>query len=106
MELKVGQTKTVQLIAKTATGAPARLDSQDGVPKWANSDDKVISLKVSDDGLTGAVTGLASGITQIGASGDANLDPDAVRIIASSPLDVMVIEEEADSIELVEVPEP
>lgn len=105
MDLKVGQSKTLQLVGKTAAGAPARIDTQDAAPEYTSSDPAVASVAVGPDGLSVTVTAVAPGTADIGARADADLDAGETRFLDAAPVTVVVtaVEEEAATIELVEI---
>lgn len=103
MNLNVGQSTTVDLVAKTASGGTARVDTSPA-PEYSNSNPAVISLGVAPDGLSVVVTGLTPGSSDIGCRADADLRPGQERFLDAVPLNVSVaaVEEEAATIELVE----
>lgn len=88
------QKVVLSVAPKTAAGNPAKID---GKPVWSVSDDTVITLVVSDDGLsTEAITTGTLGVSQVSVSVDADLG-EGVRTL-SGTLDITVNAAEATTV--------
>jgi len=82
------------LAPKTAAGNPAALD---GAPVWTVSDETVLELTVSEDGLSASVAAKGLGSAQVSVVADADLDEGETREI-SGVLDIVVVAAEAASL--------
>ena len=82
------------LAPKTAAGNPAALD---GAPVWTVSDETVLELTVSEDGLSASVAAKGLGSAQVLVVADADLDEGETREI-SGVLDIVVVAAEAASL--------
>lgn len=88
------QKVELALSPKTAAGNPAALD---GAPVWTVSDEAVLELTVSADGLTASVAAKGLGSAQVSVVADADLDEGETREI-SGVLDIVVVAAEAASL--------
>lgn len=93
MALVLTDEQKVELVLapKTAAGNPASLD---GAPTWSVSDESVLELTVSEDGLSATVAAKGLGSAQVSVVADADLDEGEVREI-SGVLDLVVVAAEA-----------
>jgi hypothetical protein len=77
---------------KTAAGNPAKVD---GVPVWSSSDESVVTVEASEDGLSAVATAVGPlGTAQISCEADADLDEGETRVI-TGVLDIEVRAAEA-----------
>lgn len=75
----------------TAVGNPATVD---GVPVWATSDESVLSVVASEDGLSAVVTTVGPlGSAQVSVTADADLGEGVKPLVGT--LDVTVVGSEA-----------
>lgn len=82
--------------AVSAAGNPASLD---GAPVWTSSDDSVLTLVVSEDGLTcEAVTTGKLGVAQVKVVADADLGEGVTSL--TGVLDVEVVASQAVNLEI------
>jgi hypothetical protein len=89
------QKVALSIEPRTAAGNPARVD---GVPVWSVSNAEVLSLQVSEDGLSAVVTTAGPlGDSQVVVTADADMDEGEVREITGI-LDVTVVAAEAASL--------
>lgn len=80
----------------TAAGNPATVD---GVPVWDVADDSLLSIEVSEDGLSAVVVTVGPlGTTQVNVSADADLGAGTRTITAV--LDVQVVAAEAATLNI------
>lgn len=87
------QKVTLNVAFKTAAGNPARVD---GTPSWSSSDEGVITVEPSEDGLSAvAFAAGALGTAQVVCEADADLG-DGTRLITGT-LDIEVRAAEAVS---------
>jgi hypothetical protein len=70
MDLRDDQQAVLSIQPVDKKGKPAQLD---GIPTWAGSDDTVITVTPSDDGLNATVVGVAPGTARVVVTGDADL---------------------------------
>ncbi len=90
------QKVSLAIAPKSAAGNPAPVD---GVPTWSSSDESVLVLTVSDDGLSAeAETTGKLGTAQVNVSADADLG-DGVKTIAGV-LDIEVKASEAVTLDI------
>lgn len=82
--------------AVSAAGNPAALD---GAPVWTSSDESVLTLVVSEDGLScEAVTTGKLGVAQVKVTADADLGEGVVPLVGVA--DVEVVASQAVNLEL------
>jgi len=67
----------VALVITDARGRPARVD---GVPTWASSDDTVLSVAASADGMSAVVDTVAPGTARVTVTADADLGTGVVSV--------------------------
>lgn len=67
----------VTLAITDAKGRPAAVD---GVPTWASSDETVLTVTPSDDGMSASVDTVAAGTARVTVSADADLGAGTVPI--------------------------
>lgn len=60
-------------VALTITDSRGRPAAVDGVPVWASSDETVLTVVASADGMSAAVDTVAPGVARITVSADADL---------------------------------
>lgn len=97
LTLSVTQEVAVSIQPVDARGNPAPVD---GVPAWAVSDGALLSLAVSDDGLSAVVTALGPvGVAQVTVTADARLGEEVREIVGT--LDVTLVAAEAVALKLV-----
>lgn len=82
--------------AVSAAGNPASLD---GAPVWSSSDESILTLSVSEDGLScEAVTTGSLGAVQVKVVGDADLGEGVTSLFGV--LDVVVVASQAVNLEI------
>jgi hypothetical protein len=72
--LASGKSAILDLVAKTASGAPAKVDTTPP-PQYTTSDAAVASLTPSPDNLSVVVTWTGPGTASVGARADGDLRP-------------------------------
>jgi hypothetical protein len=77
MNLQDDQDVLLTISPKDKKGKPSLLD---GVPVWAGSDDTVLTVVASADGLSATVSGVAPGAGRVVVTGDADLGAGVVPI--------------------------
>lgn len=85
--LAAGRAKTISVVINDKKGNPA---SVDGMPQWSSSDDALVSLTPSEDGMSATVVSLgATGTVQISVSADADMGEGVRTMTGSALIDVM-----------------
>lgn len=85
--LAAGRAKTISVVINDKKGNPA---SVDGTPEWSSSDDALVSLTPSEDGMSATVVSLGgTGTVQISVSADADLGEGVRTMTGSALIDVM-----------------
>lgn len=69
--------ESVSLSITDNRGRPARVD---GVPVWASSDETVLSVAASPDGMSAAIETVAPGTARVSVSADADLGTGVIEI--------------------------
>jgi len=81
MDINTDQFIPATLLITTAAGLPAAVE---GAPIWASSDETVLSVVPSEDGMTAAINSVAPGTARITVSADADLGQGVMEITGVS----------------------
>ncbi len=69
-DLNTDNTYPVVLSPLNARGEPAPVD---GVPVWASSDETVVTVAPSEDGMSAVINTVAAGVARVTVTADADL---------------------------------
>ncbi len=95
LDMRDDQQATLTISPKDKKGKPALVD---GVPVWASSDETVVTVVPSADGLSAVAAGVAPGSGRIVVTADADLGSGTVDL--TGILEVTILAGQAASIEV------
>ncbi len=89
IEMTNSQQATATIQPVDAKGNPADIDTSNGGPVWASSDETIVTVTPSTDGLSAVVKAVGPlGTAKVSVTGDADLGPDTKAIFGE--LDVTI----------------